>query len=72
MTGSDDTLMRKRKSSNSKQRLAIPMHMNTPRYMRSGAIARALEWLDTAVRLRDAGLSNLKTDPLMVTPLSIA
>jgi TolB-like protein len=27
--------------------------------------ARALEWLDTAVRLRDPGLSNLKTDPLL-------
>jgi hypothetical protein len=25
---------------------------------------RALDWLDTAMRLRDSGLENLKTDPL--------
>jgi TolB-like protein/Flp pilus assembly protein TadD len=34
-------------------------------YAQWGDRARALEWLDTAVRLRDPGLSNLKTDPLM-------
>ena len=26
---------------------------------------KALEWLDTAMRRRDPGLLNLKTDPLM-------
>jgi hypothetical protein len=26
---------------------------------------RALEWLDTALRLRDSGLAWVKTDPLM-------
>lgn len=30
-----------------------------------GDHAKALEWLDTAMHLRDTGLSNLKTDPLM-------
>ena len=34
-------------------------------YSQWGDRARALEWLDTAMRLRDPGLSNLKTDPLM-------
>ena len=27
--------------------------------------SKALEWLDTAIRLRDPGLALLKTDPLM-------
>jgi TolB-like protein/tetratricopeptide (TPR) repeat protein len=30
-----------------------------------GNRAQALEWLETALRLRDPGLENLKTDPLM-------
>jgi hypothetical protein len=30
-----------------------------------GNSARALEWLDTAMRLHDAGLIYLKTDPLL-------
>jgi hypothetical protein len=30
-----------------------------------GNWTRALEWLDTAMRLRDSGLQYLKTDPLM-------
>jgi hypothetical protein len=30
-----------------------------------GNPARALDWLDTAMRLRDPGLENLKTDPLL-------
>jgi TolB-like protein/DNA-binding winged helix-turn-helix (wHTH) protein len=34
-------------------------------YAQWGNIAKALEWLDTAVRLRHPGLSDLKTDPLM-------
>ena len=34
--------------------------------MRSGAIGpKALEWLETALRLRDPGLELLKTDPLL-------
>ena len=33
-------------------------------YAQWGDRAKALEWLDTAVRLRDPGLLNLKTDPL--------
>ena len=34
-------------------------------YAQWGNRAKALEWLDTAMRLRDPGLLNLKTDPLM-------
>ena len=34
-------------------------------YARRGDNAKALEWLETALRLRDAGLENLKTDPLI-------
>jgi tetratricopeptide (TPR) repeat protein len=34
-------------------------------YAQWGQQARALEWLETALRLRDPGLENLKTDPLM-------
>jgi len=34
-------------------------------YAQWGNRAKALEWLDTALRLRDPGLENLKTDPLM-------
>ena len=34
-------------------------------YAQWGNRAKALEWLDAAMRLRDPGLSNLKTDPLM-------
>jgi TolB-like protein len=34
-------------------------------YAQWGNTAKALEWLDTAVRLRDSGLAQLKTDPLM-------
>jgi len=34
-------------------------------YAQWGNIAKALEWLDTAMRLRDPGLVYLKTDPLM-------
>jgi TolB-like protein/cytochrome c-type biogenesis protein CcmH/NrfG len=34
-------------------------------YAQWGNRAKALEWLDTAMRLRDAGLENLKTDPLL-------
>ena len=30
-----------------------------------GNRAKALDWLETALRLRDPGLENLKTDPLM-------
>jgi len=34
-------------------------------YVQWGNTAKALEWLDTAMRLRDPGLVQLKTDPLM-------
>ncbi len=34
-------------------------------YAQWGDRAKALEWLDTAMRLRDPGLVQLKTDPLM-------
>ncbi len=34
-------------------------------YAQRGDISKALEWLDTALRLRDSGLENLKTDPLL-------
>jgi tetratricopeptide (TPR) repeat protein len=34
-------------------------------YAQWGDRAKALEWLDTAMRLRDPGLFALKTDPLM-------
>jgi hypothetical protein len=31
----------------------------------AASLAKALEWLDTAMRLRDPGLAYLKTGPLM-------
>lgn len=34
-------------------------------YAQWGNISKALEWLDTAMRLRDSGLVELKTDPLL-------
>ena len=34
-------------------------------YAQWGDTAKALEWLDTAIRLRDPGLEYLKTDPLI-------
>ncbi len=34
-------------------------------YAQWGDRTQALDWLDTALRLRDPGLENLKTDPLM-------
>jgi hypothetical protein len=34
-------------------------------YAQWGNRAKALEWLETALRLRDPGLEYLKTDPLM-------
>ena len=34
-------------------------------YAQWGNRAKALEWLETALRLRDPGLENLKTDPLL-------
>jgi hypothetical protein len=34
-------------------------------YAQWGNTAKALEWLDTAMRLRDSGLLELKTDPLL-------
>jgi hypothetical protein len=37
-------------------------------YAQWGDVAKALEWLDTAVRIRDPGLVGLKTDPF-VDPL---
>jgi hypothetical protein len=34
-------------------------------YAQWGNAPKALEWLDTAMRLRDPGLESLKTEPLM-------
>jgi tetratricopeptide (TPR) repeat protein len=34
-------------------------------YAQWGNLPKALEWLETALRLRDPGLESLKTDPLM-------
>jgi tetratricopeptide (TPR) repeat protein len=34
-------------------------------YAQRGDIPKALEWLETALRLRDAGLESLRTDSLM-------
>jgi hypothetical protein len=34
-------------------------------YAQWGDAPKSLEWLDTAVRVRDPGLPNLKADPLM-------
>ena len=34
-------------------------------YAQWGDRSKALEWLDTAMRVRDPGLQNLKTDALM-------
>jgi hypothetical protein len=34
-------------------------------YAQWGQRAKALEWLETALRLRDAGLEGVKTDPLL-------
>ena len=34
-------------------------------YAQRGDRARALEWLETAARVRDPGLESLKTDPLL-------
>jgi TolB-like protein/Flp pilus assembly protein TadD len=34
-------------------------------YAQWGNLPKALEWLETALRLRDPGLENLKTDPLL-------
>jgi hypothetical protein len=34
-------------------------------YAQWGNTARALDWLETALRLRDPGLSGLRSDPLM-------
>jgi hypothetical protein len=34
-------------------------------YAQWGDRAQALEWLETALRLRDPGLEMLKTDPLL-------
>jgi TolB-like protein/tetratricopeptide (TPR) repeat protein len=34
-------------------------------YAQLGNLPKALEWLETAMRLRDPGLVNLKTDPLL-------
>ncbi|MGA7540731.1 MAG: hypothetical protein WBW93_18385 [Steroidobacteraceae bacterium] len=43
-------------------------YLYTDIYAQWGDRAKALEWFDTAMRLRDPGLAELKTDPL-VDPL---
>jgi tetratricopeptide (TPR) repeat protein len=40
-------------------------YQNATVYAQWGNVPKALEWLDTAMRLRDGGLVYLKTDPLM-------
>jgi hypothetical protein len=40
-------------------------HEGAAIYAQWGNRAKALEWLETALRLRDPGLALLKTDPLM-------
>jgi TolB-like protein len=40
-------------------------YQNAAVYAQWGNVAKALEWLDTAMKLRDGGLLYLKTDPLM-------
>jgi serine/threonine-protein kinase len=40
-------------------------YQNAAIYAQWGNVPKALEWLDTAMRLRDGGLLYLKTDPLM-------
>jgi len=40
-------------------------YQNAAVYAQWGNVPKALEWLDTAMRLRDEGLIYLKTDPLM-------
>jgi TolB-like protein/Tfp pilus assembly protein PilF len=45
-----------------------PAYQYAEIYAQWGNVAKALEWLDTAVRLRDPGLLELKSDPL-VNPL---
>jgi hypothetical protein len=37
----------------------------TDTYAQWGDIGRALDWLETAMRLRDPGLANVKLDPLI-------
>jgi hypothetical protein len=34
-------------------------------YAQRGNVRKSLEWLDTAVRVRDPGLFYVKTDPLL-------
>jgi hypothetical protein len=41
------------------------LKVNATIYAQWGNRAQALEWLETALRLRDSGLEYLKTDPLM-------
>jgi TolB-like protein len=42
-----------------------PAYQYATIYAQGGNRAKALEWLETALRLRDPGLKELKTDPLM-------
>jgi hypothetical protein len=44
---------------------ACPSQIICPGYAQWGHRAQALEWLDTAMRLRDPGLEGVKTDPLL-------
>ena len=43
----------------------VPAYQYAEIYAQWGNTAKALEWLDTAVRLQDAALSWLKRDPLL-------
>ncbi len=45
---------------------SMPQRSSTPRFIRSGGmVPKALEWLETALRLRDGGLAWLRVDPLL-------
>ena len=58
--------MRNANSQRSRHEWAIPRaYQYVTIYAQWGDRTKALEWLDTAMRLRDAGLEFMKTDPLL-------
>lgn len=58
--------MRKASSQRSRHERAMLAYPSTSRSTRKwGDRTNALEWLDTAMRLRDSGLEFMKTDPLL-------
>jgi hypothetical protein len=65
MTCSPGTRMRKPPLLSIVQRQEMGAYQYATIYAQWGDHAKALEWLDVAMRLRDPGLENLKTDPLV-------